>query len=129
MKIAVPVINGQMNPHFGHSAQFAVFTTAGGGIENAVVLDTPQQGHGYIPGWLAEMGVSVALVGGMGIHAQQAMAQAGIQVIGGVSGIAPSVAVEQYLRGNLTSGQPACGGHGKQEKHAGSGCGCGCGGH
>jgi len=127
MKIAIPVVNGQINQHFGHSAQFAIVAAKNGKVEKVEVLDTPQQGHGFIPGWLAELGVSVALVGGMGAFAQQAMQEQGIKVVGGIAGLSPVTAAEHYLLGILKSGQPACGDHGATDHAAGHSCGCNCG--
>ena len=46
MKIAIPYENGQVFQHFGHSAQFKLYTVEEGRITGAEVVSTDGQGHG-----------------------------------------------------------------------------------
>ena len=46
MKIAIPYENGQVFQHFGHSAQFKLYTVEEGRITSAEVVSTDGQGHG-----------------------------------------------------------------------------------
>ena len=100
MKIAVPYENGQVYQHFGHSALFKIYDTENGKILSSEVVSTNGQGHGALVGFLVQNGVNVVLCGGIGAGAQNALAQAGIQLFGGISGAADSV-VADYLAGNL----------------------------
>ena len=97
MKIAIPYENGQVYQHFGHSAQFKIYDTENGKILSSEVVSTNGQGHGALVGFLVQNGVNVVLCGGIGAGAQNALAQAGIQLFGGISGAADSV-VSDYLR-------------------------------
>lgn len=100
MKIAVPYENGQVFQHFGHSAQFKFYEVESGSVLHSEVVSTNGQGHGALVGFLFQHGVNVVLCGGIGAGAQVALAQADIQLFGGVSGNADSV-VADYLVGRL----------------------------
>ena len=86
MKIAVTHENGQIFQHFGHSEQFKIYTVEDGKIVSSEVLDTNGSGHGALAGFLAEQDVYALICGGIGGGAQVALANAGIQLFGGVSG-------------------------------------------
>ena len=81
MKIAIPYENGQVFQHFGHSAQFKLYTAEEGRITGAEVVSTDGQGHGALVGFLVRNGVNVLLCGGIGGGAQMALAQAGIVIL------------------------------------------------
>ena len=100
MKIAIPYENGQVFQHFGHSAQFKLYTAEEGRITGAEVVSTDGQGHGALVGFLVRSGVNVLLCGGIGGGAQMALAQAGIRLCGGITGNADSAAAA-YLAGTL----------------------------
>ena len=85
MKIAIPYENGQVFQHFGHSAQFKLYTAEEGRITGAEVVSTDGQGHGALVGFLVRSGVNVLLCGGIGGGAQMALAQAGIRLCGGIT--------------------------------------------
>lgn len=84
MKIAIPYENGQVFQHFGHSAQFKIYDTENGKILSSEIVSTNGQGHGALVGFLVQNGVKVVLCGGIGAGAQNALAQAGIQLFGGI---------------------------------------------
>ena len=86
MKIAIPYENGQVYQHFGHSAQFKIYNIEKGQLPTGEVVSTNGQGHGALVGFLVQNGVNVVLCGGIGAGAQNALAQAGIQLFGGISG-------------------------------------------
>ena len=96
MKIAIPYENGQVFQHFGHSAQFKLYTAEEGRITGAEVVSTDGQGHGALVGFLVRSGVNVLLCGGIGGGAQMALAQAGIRLCGGITGNADSAAAAHW---------------------------------
>lgn len=100
MKIAVPYENGQVFQHFGHSAQFKFYEVENGSIRSSAVVSTNGQGHGALVGFLVQHGADIVLCGGIGPGAQNALAQAGIRLFGGVAGGADD-AVTAYLAGRL----------------------------
>lgn len=105
MKIAVPYENGMVFQHFGHTAEFKFYEVENGQVTASEVVSTNGQGPG----------------------AQNALAQAGIQLFGGISGPADA-AVADYLAGKLRFDPNAhCDHHDHGEGHH-----CGehhCGGH
>ena len=100
MKIAVTYENGEIFQHFGHTAEFKIYEVADGKVVNAEVVDTNGSGHGALAGFLVQHGVDTLICGGIGGGAQNALAQAGIRLFGGVSGSADD-AVNALLAGNL----------------------------
>lgn len=134
MRIAVPYENGQVFQHFGHTEQMKIYDTENGQIMKEQVADTTGSGHGALAGFLSGLKVDVLLCGGIGAGAQEALAQAGIKLYGGVTGGADDAA-RAFLAGTLEHSEaPHCGHHGHEhhehcgeDKHgcAGSGEKCG----
>ena len=100
MKIAVTYENGEIFQHFGHTETFKIYDIAAGKVVSAEVVDTTGSGHGALAGFLVAHGVDTLICGGIGGGAQNALAQAGIRLFGGVSGNADE-AVNALLAGNL----------------------------
>ena len=99
MKIAVTYENGEIFQHFGHTETFKIYDIADGKVVSAEVVDTNGSGHGALAGFLVAHGVDTLICGGIGGGAQNALAQAGIRLFGGVSGNADE-AVNALLAGN-----------------------------
>ncbi len=100
MKIAVTYENGCIFQHFGHTQQFKIYEVTEGEIRSEALVDAAGSGHGALAGFLAAQGVDTLICGGIGGGAQQALAQAGIQVYGGASGETEK-AVKDLLEGKL----------------------------
>lgn len=139
MRIAVTYEDGLVFQHFGHTRQMKLYDVDNGQITAEKVLDTQGSGHGALAGFLSQNGVDALICGGIGAGAQQALAQAGIRLYGGVTGSADQ-AVGALLAGNLdynadvrcehydhhehSCGQGGCG----EDKHGCGGNGGHCGG-
>lgn len=129
MKIAVTYENGQVFQHFGHTAQFKLYEVADGQILREEILDTNGSGHGALAGFLRAHDVDVLLCGGIGGGAKMALAEAGIQLFGGVRGGADD-AVRAFLAGTLQFNADVQCNHHEHAQEAGHACGShGCGGH
>jgi len=130
MKIAVTHENGQIFQHFGHTAEFKVYDVEDGKIISSQVMDTNGQGHGALAGLLGGIGADVLICGGIGGGAQMALAEAGIQLYGGVSGSCDE-AVEALLVGKLGyNPNVKCSHHEHEHGEGGHTCGNhGCGKH
>lgn len=121
MKIAVPYENGMIFQHFGRSAQFKFYEAQDGKVLSSEVVSTNGQGHGALVGFLVLHGANVVLCGGIGTGAQVALMQAGIQLFGGISGMADAAAAD-YLAGKLIFDPDVhCTHHDHDEGHS---CGC-----
>ena len=129
MKIAVTYWQGEIFQHFGHTPQFKVYEVQNGQVVSSEVYNTGSSGHGALAGLLGGMGAQVLICGGIGGGAQMALASAGIQIYGGVSGDADE-AVEALLAGQLAyNPNVRCNHH---DHHHGEGHTCGnhgCGSH
>lgn len=129
MRIAVTYEEGEIFQHFGHTQQFKVYDVQEGRIVSSEVVDTNGSGHGALAGVLGALNVDALICGGIGAGAQMALAEAGIQLYGGVSGDADE-AVQALAEGRLTfNPNVQCNHHGE---HHGEGHSCGehgCGSH
>ena len=100
LKIAVTYDNGNIFQHFGKTETFKVYEVEDNKVVSSEVIGSNGTGHGALAGLLAEQGIDVLICGGIGGGAQNALAQAGIRLFGGVSGSADD-AVNALLAGNL----------------------------
>ena len=132
MKIAVTYCDGQIFQHFGHTAQFKVYEVTDGCITSTSIVDTGSSGHGALAGLLKLIQADVLICGGIGGGAQMALAEAGIQLYGGVTGDADD-AVADFLAGQLAYNPCVrCNHHdhhGEGHTCGDHGCGSHCGGH
>ena len=121
MKIAVPYENGQVFQHFGHSGQFKIYDVEDGRIAAERIAVPAGSGHGALAGFLSELEVDTLICGGIGAGAQEALAQAGIRLYGGVTGGADG-AVRALLAGTLNySAEVRCGRHDHHGEHGNCG--------
>ncbi len=146
MKIAVTYDNGNIFQHFGRTESFKVYEVEDNKVVSSEVIGSNGVGHGALAGLLSEQSVDVLICGGIGGGAQQALAEAGVELVAGAEGDVDQ-AVEAYLKGELISTGAncdhhhhedghSCGDHGEShscgghdEDHScGSGCGDSCGG-
>ncbi len=137
MKIAVTYEDGQVFQHFGHTEQFKLYDVEDGEIKGEQIVDTNGSGHGALAGFLGTVRADVLICGGIGMGAQMALEDAGIELCAGASGSADE-AVKAYLRGELHNtgancdhhhgedhacGEHGCGGHGEDHACGEHGCG------
>ena len=127
MKIAVTCENNLVFQHFGRTPEFAIFEVEGEAIVSEERVPTNGTGHGALAAFLAERGVTLLFCGGIGSGAQNALAEANIEVKGGAMGNVRKV-IEKYLNGTLLLNPVfQCHHHDNDPNHV---CGPhGCGGH
>ena len=129
MIIAVTYENGDIYQHFGHTPYFKFYEVQDHEVLSARIISTGSSGHGALAGVLAQENVEVLICGGIGMGAQNALAAAGIQVYGGVSGYADG-AVQAFLVGMLDYNPNVQCSHHDHEHGADHVCGDhGCGSH
>lgn len=100
MRIAVTYEDGMIFQHFGHTESFKIYDVEDKNIVREQVVSTNGSGHGALAGLLSDDAVDILICGGIGGGAQEALANAGIQLYGGVSGSADE-AVKAFLAGTL----------------------------
>ena len=110
MKIAVPVAQGILCMHFGHSEQFALFEVDPDKktILGKEMLTPPPHEPGVLPKWLSELGADLIITGGMGVRAQNLFSQSGVKVVVGAPAQDPMGVVQSYLDGTLKTGANIC---------------------
>ena len=131
MKIAVTYDNGNIFQHFGRTESFKVYDVEDNKVVSSEVIGSNGVGHGALAGLLADRAVDVLICGGIGGGAQQALADAGVELVAGAEGDADQ-AVEAYLKGELISTGANCDHHHNEDGHScgdhGDGHSCGSGG-
>ena len=100
MILAVTYENGNVFQHFGHSKQFKLYEVEDNKVVSSKVIDTEGSGHGALADFLKTRNVEVLICGGIGQGAKNALAEANIQLFGGVVGVADDC-VQDYVAGKL----------------------------
>ena len=110
MRIAIPVAEGRLCPHFGHCKEFVIFEAQPDTktiVSRSSAIPPPHE-PGVLPRWLRAQGADVVVTGGMGARAQQLLESYGVEVVtGAVPGPAAEVA-RAYLTGTLALGPDPC---------------------
>ena len=127
MKIAVTYDNGNVFQHFGRTEFFKVYQVEDNKVVSSEIIGSNGTGHGALAGLLAGQDVDVLICGGIGGGAQNALAQAGVELCAGAQGNTDQ-AVEDYLAGKLVNTGSNCDHHhgeGHDCGHHGEGHNCG----
>ena len=111
MKIAIPLANDVLCPHFGQCQQFAVIEV---NPDTKEIISTekhtpPPHEPGAYPEWLSGLGCNMIIAGGMGGRAISLFEQNGIHVIIGIPNNDPVKIVNEYLNSDLKNGKNLCG--------------------
>ncbi len=114
MKIAISTDGGSVSAHFGRFPSYTLVDIEDGKVVGRREVANPGHSPGFLPGYLAEMGVTTIIAGGMGPRAQGLFADNGIETILGVEGPVDEV-VDRFLRGALEPGRDLCD-HGHQHE-------------
>ena len=110
MKIAVTYDNGNVFQHFGRTENFKIYEVEDGRVISSEVMDSNGAGHEALAWLLKDSDIDVLICGGMGQGAQDALAEAGIEVCAGAEGNTDE-AVAAYLAGELVNTGVNCDHH------------------
>ena len=119
VKIAVASMGTETAGHFGHCENFMIFVTEGTEIVSEESVPNPGHRPGFLPNFLADMGVEVIISGGMGGGAVEIFNERNVEVVVGAQGSSKEN-VLAYLKGELISTGSVC--HEHEHSHE-------CGGH
>ena len=101
-KIAVPIDHsGMLDVHFGHCRYFSLHEIEGEKIVLEEIVQPPAHEPGVLPRWLADLGVTDVLAGGMGNRAIQHFNQQGVNVFVGAPEMEAKELVNSYLNGSV----------------------------
>ena len=93
--------------HFGHCESFLIYDVENGEIVKEESVANPGHRPGFLPNFLADMGVNVIIAGGMGGGAVAIFEERNVEIVVGASGDAKA-AVIAYLNGELKSTGSIC---------------------
>ena len=93
--------------HFGRCPEYALVDVDEGRVTSRTVVDNPGHEPGFLPGYLANLGVNCIVAGGMGPRAQSLFAAQGIETVLGVS-CSLEEAIQRCADGTLESGDSTC---------------------
>ena len=106
-KVAISTDGDQVAAHFGRCQAYTIVEIGDGAIRSRQLIVNPGHEPGFLPGYLAQRGVTCIVAGGMGPRAQGLFDQHGIETIVGVSGGIEEI-VQALLRGELEGGESLC---------------------
>jgi predicted Fe-Mo cluster-binding NifX family protein len=100
-KFAIPVKDGVLDGHFGHCSHFALIDVENDQIVKEELVEAPPHEPGILPPFLAKLGVSDVLAGGMGQRAIQLFKQNNVNVFVGAPQMNAKELVLAYLSGSV----------------------------
>ncbi|HDO06338.1 MAG TPA: ATPase [Bacteroidetes bacterium] len=106
--LAMPLENGNLAEHFGHSREFVFFKIEDSKIVKEQRMEPPPHAEGTIPKWLVENGATDVLVGGIGPKAVEILYNHGINVYVGVAVDEAMNLTLDFINGDLKFGQNFC---------------------
>jgi predicted Fe-Mo cluster-binding NifX family protein len=107
LKIAISTDNNSVSEHFGRCPEFTVIIIENKQIIEQKIIDNPGHQPGFLPEFLAKLGVQAIIAGGMGQRALDLFAQQNIKPILGISGKIEDV-IKQLLEDRLVGGESSC---------------------
>jgi predicted Fe-Mo cluster-binding NifX family protein len=108
-KIGVPVDhNGILDAHFGHCKYFALHDVENNEIISTEMIQPPPHEPGVLPRWLADLGTTDVLAGGMGNRAIQLFNQHGVNVFVGAPKKNARDLVDGYLNNSIVFAANYC---------------------
>lgn len=107
MIVAIATEANMVASHFGRCPEYTLFQLDQGVINEQRVISNPGHEPGFLPEYLAELGVNCIIAGGMGPRAQMLFTDKKINTLVGVTGPVQDV-IEAYLAGELRSGPSSC---------------------
>ncbi|GAB1416525.1 NifB/NifX family molybdenum-iron cluster-binding protein [Paludibacter sp.] len=63
---AIPLEGGKLSSHFGHCEEFAIIIVSNNNIVDYKLVTPPEHQPGLYPKWIASLGVTDVIAGGMG---------------------------------------------------------------
>lgn len=101
--------------HFGKTQNFKIYEIVENKIIESKIIDNGGFGHHDLATYLKNMGVEILILGNRGQGAIDALNNAGIKQLAGITGN-PDVAVQEFLSGTLKDNPDAkCNHHGEHE--------------
>ncbi|MDD3644581.1 MAG: NifB/NifX family molybdenum-iron cluster-binding protein [Bacteroidales bacterium] len=116
-KIAIPMENGKLSAHFGHCQYFAVIAVQDKKIVEITQHMPPEHRPGVYPRWVAALGVTDVIAGGIGQRAIDLFNEQGINVFAGAPIKSEEEIVNEFLAGKLSLSANYCNHDGDHHSH------------
>ncbi len=107
-RIAIPMENGKLCAHFGHCQTFAIATVKDNIIIDIQEHEPPEHVPGLYPRWVAQLGVTDVIAGGMGQKAIDLFNQQNINAFVGAPMKSANELVTDFLAGKLNLSANYC---------------------
>lgn len=107
-KIALPLLENKLSPHFGHCQNFIIYDIHNKNIVSQNLLASPPHQPGLLPGWLINQHITDLIVGGIGHKAIEIFSQHKINVFVGAKVKEPIALIHDYLNGTLETNGNLC---------------------
>ncbi len=112
MKVCIPCNERKVSRNFGKADEFLIMTVEETRVVSAEVAPNPGREKVKVPLFVAGLGVTHVIAGGIGNPAIGALKGEGIEVISGAEGPVETV-LERYFLGMLESKKLSCAGENK----------------
>lgn len=110
--VAIPSEDGLLNPHFGHTKYFTLYTIKQKSVVAEEEIPVIKGSHADVIAWLKnEKKVEVIIAGGMGDEATNICRSFGIKLFRGVGVGKCSSIIQLYIENKLTDREGTCSGH------------------
>lgn len=107
-KIAIPMENGRLSTHFGHCEYFAIVDVKDNKIVEITKHTPPEHKPGVFPRWVATLGVTDVIAGGIGQRAIDLFNEQGINVFAGAPVKSEEEIVKEFIDGDLSLSANYC---------------------
>ena len=107
-RIALPLAENKLSPHFGNCSHFVIFNTEDHNIIDHAIIQAPVHQPGLLPNWLASQRVTDVIVNGIGHKAIEIFNRHKINVFVGAKLKTPAELVDDYLKGILETNGNLC---------------------
>lgn len=105
--LALATDGNHVAEHFGRCQEYTLAVIKGAAVVSRRTVANPGHEPDFLPGFLADHGVTAIVAGGMGSRAVELFTSKGIDVIVGASGLV-SEAIDAYRDGTLPHGESTC---------------------
>lgn len=106
-KAAIATDGDVVAAHFGHCPHYTIVDVKDGQIQKQEVIANPGHRPGFLPGYLADLGIDTMIAGGMGASAEELFAERSIKTITGIQGRIDDV-ITNCMNGKLAAGPSLC---------------------
>lgn len=100
-KVALPVIEGELNPHFGYSQKFKLVYVDNQNVVKEEMITPPFQEPELLPAWLSEKGITDLITSGIDFTSASIFQLNGINVLKGAQVKNCCEIIHEFINGTL----------------------------